>query len=85
MLPRRRLLTFALGALGALPVLAPRGASASAPRSPPLRNPRLRSPLPSGVLAGYAGDTGLDLGGTVLPIYTLTTNTLNYSKHKHTQ
>ena len=85
MLPRRRLLTFALGALGALPVLAPRGASASAPRSPPLRNPRLRSPLPSGVLAGYAGDTGLDRGGTGLPVYALAAGTLDYSERGHTR
>ncbi len=80
LLSRRRVLALGLGA--ALSV--PGSASAGAVRSPPLRNPRLHSPLPSGVLAGYGGDTGLDIGGHELPVHAIASGTLDYSERGHT-
>ena len=91
MVSRRRLLTLALATPAALAALGPaRGArtaraAPSPPSSPPLRNPRLRSPLPSGVMAGYAGDTGLDIGGTALTVYAIAAGTLDYSERGHTR
>jgi hypothetical protein len=38
------------------------------PSVPLLRNPRFHDPMVGGVLGGYAGDTGLDLGGVKLPV-----------------
>ncbi len=83
MLPRRRLL--ALVALTPALVFTRRAYALETLASPPLRNPRLRSPLPSGLLAGYAGDTGLDISGRALPVFALAAGTLDYSERGHTR
>ncbi len=67
--------------LGALPVpAAPPG-----PLSPPLKNPLLRSPLPGGRFSGYAGDTGLDIGGDHLPVHAVGAGTVDYAERGHTR
>ena len=60
-------------------------ARAEALVSAPLRNAKLRSPLPGGVLSGYAGDTGLDIGGSSLSVHALGAGTLDYSERGHTR
>ena len=44
-----------------------------------------RSPMPGGVLGGYAGDTGLDIGGKKLPVYALAAGTIEYAEWGHTR
>lgn len=79
--PSRRAVLVALG-LG----LLPRVAGAEAPvLSPTLRNTKLRSPLPGGVFAGYAGDTGLDIGGSALSVHAIADGTLDYAERGHTR
>jgi murein DD-endopeptidase MepM/ murein hydrolase activator NlpD len=53
-------------------------------RSPALKNPRLRSPMPGGYLGGWQGDTGLDIAGDHLPVYAIAAGTLDYSERGHT-
>ncbi len=66
-------------------------APASGAEDPPARSgalanaPALRNPMPGGLLAGYAGDTGLDIGGTSLPVYAVAAGTLDYSEPGHTR
>jgi murein DD-endopeptidase MepM/ murein hydrolase activator NlpD len=38
-----------------------------------------------GVLGGYAGDTGLDIGGMKLPVYAIAAGTLDYAEWGHTR
>jgi murein DD-endopeptidase MepM/ murein hydrolase activator NlpD len=52
---------------------------------PPLRDSRLRDPMPGGVLVGYAGDTGLDIGGVRLPVYAIAAGTVDYAEWGHTR
>jgi murein DD-endopeptidase MepM/ murein hydrolase activator NlpD len=52
---------------------------------PPLRNAHFRDPLVGGVLGGYAGDTGLDIGGMKLPVYAIAAGTLDYAEWGHTR
>jgi murein DD-endopeptidase MepM/ murein hydrolase activator NlpD len=53
--------------------------------SPPsLHDARFRSPMPGGVLAGYNGDTGLDIGGFKLPVYAIASGTIEYAEWGHT-
>jgi murein DD-endopeptidase MepM/ murein hydrolase activator NlpD len=52
---------------------------------PALQNGRFRDPMPGGVLGGYAGDTGLDIGGKKLPVYALASGTLEYAEWGHTR
>jgi murein DD-endopeptidase MepM/ murein hydrolase activator NlpD len=52
--------------------------------SGPLRNCALRSPLPGGLLAGYQGDTGLDIAANRQPVYAIASGTLEYSERGHT-
>ncbi len=54
------------------------------PLSPPLKNAALRSPMPGGRMAGYAGDTGLDIGGDHLPVFAIASGTLDYAEKGHT-
>ncbi len=54
-------------------------------RSGPLRNAKLCCPLPGGVLSGYAGDTGLDIGGQALGVHAIAAGTLDYSERGHTR
>lgn len=55
------------------------------PRSPPLRNARLHSPMPGGVLGGWQGDTGLDIAGNRLDVFAIAAGTLDYSEWGHTR
>jgi hypothetical protein len=55
-----------------------------APRRSPKLKGGLRSPFPGGRLAGYHGDTGLDIAGRFLPVYALAAGTLDYSERGHT-
>jgi murein DD-endopeptidase MepM/ murein hydrolase activator NlpD len=52
---------------------------------PSLRDARFRDPMPGGVLGGYAGDTGLDIGGKKLPVYAIAAGTIDYAEHGHTR
>ncbi len=52
---------------------------------PLLRDARFRDPMPGGVLGGYAGDTGLDIGGQRLPVYAIAAGTLDYAEWGHTR
>jgi murein DD-endopeptidase MepM/ murein hydrolase activator NlpD len=52
-------------------------------RSGPLRS-GLSNPMPGGTMAGYAGDTGLDIAGLRLPVYAIAAGTLDYSERGHT-
>ena len=49
----------------------------------PLRS-GLSNPMPGGQMVGYAGDTGLDIGGTLRPVYAIASGTLDYSERGHT-
>jgi len=53
------------------------------PRSSPLPN-GLYNPMPGGVMAGYRGDTGLDIAGNRQPVYAIAAGTLDYSEPGHT-
>ncbi|MGD0528458.1 MAG: hypothetical protein ABSE49_25200 [Polyangiaceae bacterium] len=59
--------------------------AAPAPAVPLLRDPRFHDPMPGGVLGGYAGDTGLDIGGSRLPVYAIASGTLDYAEWGHTR
>jgi murein DD-endopeptidase MepM/ murein hydrolase activator NlpD len=52
---------------------------------PTLRDTRFRSPMPGGVLGGYSGDTGLDIGGKKMPVYALASGTIEYAEWGHTR
>jgi murein DD-endopeptidase MepM/ murein hydrolase activator NlpD len=55
------------------------------PASVPLLNNTLfRDPMVGGVLGGYAGDTGLDIGGKRLPVYAIAAGRLDYAEWGHT-
>ena len=80
----------ALDVQAVAPTSQPVAASQSGPASlSALRSPRLRgglhSPMPGGRLAGYHGDTGLDIGGRFLPVYALASGTLDYAERGHTR
>ncbi|MBW2453388.1 MAG: hypothetical protein JRI68_02705 [Deltaproteobacteria bacterium] len=62
---------------------APSSPADDLPRSPPLPN-GLHNPMPGGVMAGYRGDTGLDLAGNRQPVYAIAAGTLDYSEPGHT-
>jgi hypothetical protein len=69
-------------------------AAALAPAPPPAtpaaeaRSERLPSgfwnPMPGGVLAGYAADTGLDVAGSPRAVFAIAPGTLDYSEPGHT-
>jgi hypothetical protein len=82
MLSRRQILSGVIG-LGFTGAASEVHAQESS--SPKLRNTALHSPLPSGVLAGYAGDTGLDIGGLGLSVHAIAAGTLDYSERGHTR
>jgi len=81
LLSRRRLLAGSL----AVALSAPQAHAGAPPLSAPLKNPKLRSPLPGGIMAGYAGDTGLDIGGVSLSVHAIAAGTLDYSERGHTR
>jgi len=68
----------------AAPASQPAAASQPAPRSPRLKS-GLHSPMPGGRLAGYRGDTGLDIAGRFLPVYAIAAGTLDYAERGHTR
>lgn len=53
--------------------------------SPPLRAKGLLSPVPGGVFAGYAGDTGLDLATPPRAVYALAAASVDYAEKGHTR
>lgn len=55
------------------------------PRSGSLRALHLRNPMPGGLFAGYAGDTGLDLVGAPRAVYALAAATVDYAEKGHTR
>jgi murein DD-endopeptidase MepM/ murein hydrolase activator NlpD len=55
------------------------------PTVPLLHNARFKDPMVGGVLGGYAGDTGLDIGGMKLPVYAIASGTLDYAEWGHTR
>lgn len=63
------------------PLLPPPGPPK--PRSGLLRG-GLHNPMPGGVMAGYQADTGLDIAGIRLPVYSIAPGTLDYSEPGHT-
>lgn len=44
----------------------------------------LFNPMPGGVMAGYRGDTGLDIAGNRQPVFAIASGTLDYSEPGHT-
>lgn len=48
-------------------------------------DPHFVSPMPGGVMAGYYGDTGLDIGGVKLPVYAIASGTIDYAEYGHTR
>jgi len=44
----------------------------------------LANPMPGGVTAGYAADTGLDLGGAPRDVYAIAAGTIDYAEAGHT-
>lgn len=69
---------------GAPPTVDAEAGDAGPPRSAPLRNAALRSPMPRGNLGGWAGDTGLDILGDHLEVFAIAAGTLDYSERGHT-
>ena len=79
---------------------APRAALAGQPSAEPSSAPQrakkknvkrsaalpngLFNPMPGGVMAGYRGDTGLDIAGNRMPVYAIAAGTLDYSEQGHT-
>ena len=66
----------------AAPAVAAPGGD-EAPRAGVLRS-GLHNPMPGGLLAGYAADTGLDIAGSPRPVFALAGGTLDYSEPGHT-
>lgn len=61
-------------------VHVPLDAARAAPRMGALWNP-----MPGGHLAGYAIDTGLDIGGFKMPVFAIAPGTLEYAELGHTR
>lgn len=45
----------------------------------------LFNPFPGGLLGGYRGDTGLDIGARMIAVYAIADGTLDYSEAGHTR
>jgi murein DD-endopeptidase MepM/ murein hydrolase activator NlpD len=67
----------------AAPLPAPLAEAPQKPRSSRLPNGYF-NPMPGGVMAGYQGDTGLDIAGSPRPVYAIAPGTLDYSEPGHT-
>lgn len=63
---------------------APPGQVAARTALPPKLRSGLYSPMPGGQLAGYYGDTGLDISGRFQPVYAVAAGTLDYAERGHT-
>jgi murein DD-endopeptidase MepM/ murein hydrolase activator NlpD len=57
----------------------------SAGHVPPPHPTSFADPMPGGVLGGYAGDTGLDIGGRTLPVFAIAPGTIEYAEWGHTR
>ncbi len=57
--------------------------ASTTPRSQEIRN-GFFNPIPGGVFAGYAGDTGLDIASPARPVFAIASGTLDYSEKGHT-
>jgi murein DD-endopeptidase MepM/ murein hydrolase activator NlpD len=66
------------------PTLPIASGGANKPRSRPLRNSSLHSPLPGGFVGGWLGDTGVDISARFKPVYAMAAGTLDYSENGHT-
>jgi murein DD-endopeptidase MepM/ murein hydrolase activator NlpD len=80
---RGREVAFAPPPSAAVPDVAP--SSLRVAGSSVLRNDAFRSPLPGGVFAGYAGDTGLDIAENRKPVFAIADGILEYSEQGHTR
>lgn len=58
--------------------------SIGADPSPPKLRSGLANPFPGGTMAGYAGDTGLDISGFKKPVFALACGTVDYPEYGHT-
>jgi len=56
-----------------------------APSAPKMRDARFSNPMPGGSMAGYFGDTGLDIAGVKLPVYAVGAGTIEYAEWGHTR
>ncbi len=77
-------------------VAGPRPAGSASPAAPALSGPAsgaaaspklrsgLHSPMPGGQMAGYYGDTGLDISGRFQPVYAVAAGMLDYAERGHT-
>jgi len=54
-------------------------------RSPKMKNASLHSPVPGGIVGGWAGDTGLDISAGFRPVFAIAAGTLDYSEPGHTR
>jgi murein DD-endopeptidase MepM/ murein hydrolase activator NlpD len=67
-------------------VLLPMWFDVSGAAHPPPSHPApFADPMPGGVLGGYAGDTGLDIGGKTLPVFAIAPGTIEYAEWGHTR
>ena len=73
-----------MGLVGAMFLILPLRADAE-DASPVLARSALRNPMPGGLLAGYAGDTGLDIAGPPSPVFALADATVDYAEAGHTR
>ena len=55
------------------------------PLSGPIRAATFRNPMPGGIFAGYAGDTGLDLVGAPRMVHAIAAATVDYAEKGHTR
>jgi murein DD-endopeptidase MepM/ murein hydrolase activator NlpD len=58
--------------------------SVGADPMPPTLRSGLANPFPGGTMAGYAGDTGLDISGVKKPVFALASGNVDYSEWGHT-
>lgn len=55
------------------------------PLTGPIRSKTLHNPMPGGIFAGYAGDTGLDLVGAPRMVHAIAAATVDYAEKGHTR
>lgn len=53
-------------------------------RTPPLPGSPMANPMPGGILAGYPGDTGLDIAGKYRPVFAVRSGFVDYAEKGHT-
>jgi murein DD-endopeptidase MepM/ murein hydrolase activator NlpD len=65
-----------------LTLAAALAATPAAP-APPTLPSGLVSPMPGGVVAGYPADTGLDIAGMSMPVFSIAAGTVDYAEAGH--